>query len=63
MARAGVSPRIARNHVMLALTTDLPSAVVATQMGITPQTASRWAQFSQRDNAEYIAARTTLFPL
>ncbi len=63
MARAGVSPRIARNHAMLALTTDLPSAVVATQMGITPQTASRWAQFSQRDNAEYIAARTTLFPL
>lgn len=62
MARAGVSPRIARNYAMLALTSDLPPAVVATQVGITPQAASRWAQFSQRDSVEYIAARATLFP-
>lgn len=47
---------------MLALTSDLPAAVVATQVGITPQAASRWAQFSQRDSVEYIAARATLFP-
>lgn len=57
MARAGVSPRIARNYAMLALTSDLPAAIVATQVGITPQAASRWAQFSQRDSIEYIAAR------
>lgn len=60
MARAGVSPRIARNYAMLALTSDLPAAVVATQVGITAQAASRWAQFSQRDSAEYIAARVGL---
>lgn len=59
MARAGISPRIARNYAMLALTSDLPAAVVASQTGITPQAASRWAQFSQRDNAEYIAARAS----
>lgn len=58
LARAGVSPRIARNYAMLALTSDLPAAVVASQMGITPQAASRWAQFSQRDNSAYVAART-----
>jgi len=58
LARAGVSPRIARNYAMLALTSDLPAAVVASQVGITPQAASRWAQFSQRDNSAYVAART-----
>lgn len=59
MARAGVSPRIARNYAMLALTSDLPAAVVATQMGLTPQAASRWAQFSRRDSIEYIVARAS----
>ncbi|WP_298944319.1 hypothetical protein [uncultured Microbacterium sp.] len=43
---------------MLALATDLPAAVVATQLGLTAQTTSRWAQFSQRDSIEYIVART-----
>ena len=57
MARAGVSPRIARNYAMLALTSDLPAAVVATQVGITAQAAGRWAQFAQRDSVEYIVAR------
>lgn len=57
MARAGVSPRIVRNYAMLALTSDLPAAVVASQIGLTPQAASRWAQFSQCDSIEYIIAR------
>lgn len=59
MAQAGVSPRVARNYAMLALASDLPAAVVASQMGITPQAASRWAQFSQRDSIEYVVARTS----
>jgi hypothetical protein len=58
LARAGIQPRIARNHAMLALTTDLPAAVVAAQLGLTAQTTTRWAQYSQRDNIEYVAART-----
>lgn len=54
---AGVRPRITRNHALLALTADLPAAVVATQLGLTAQTTSRWAQFSQRDRIEYLVAR------
>jgi hypothetical protein len=47
---------------MLALASDLPAAIVAVQMGITPQTASRWSQFSQRDNSEFVAARADFLP-
>lgn len=57
LAAAGVRAQITRNHAMLALATDLPAAVVATQTGVTQQTASRWAGFSQRDNIEYVIAR------
>lgn len=59
LARAGVRPRVARNSALLALTSDLPAAVVAAQTGLTPQTATRWAQMSQRDNIAYVAARAT----
>lgn len=59
LARAGIHPQIARNSAMLALTSDLPAAVVATQMGLTAQTTTRWAKFSQRDSVEYLVARTS----
>ena len=49
-------------YAMLALASDLPAAIVAVQMGITPQTASRWSQFSQRDNSEFVAARADFLP-
>lgn len=58
LGQAGISTRTTRNYAMLALTSDLPAAVVATQLGLTPQTTTRWAQFSQRDGIEYIVART-----
>ena len=58
LARAGIRPQITRNTAMLALTSDLPAAVVAVQTGLTAQTATRWARFSQRDHIEYIVART-----
>lgn len=54
----GMQPRVTRNSAMLALTSDLPAAVVATQTGLTAQTTTRWAQFSQRDRVEYLVART-----
>lgn len=47
---------------MLALTSDLPAAIIATQLGLTPQTTTKWAQFAQRDNIEYIVARTHKMP-
>lgn len=58
LARAGIRPQITRTTAMLALTTDLPASVVAVQTGLTAQTATRWARFSQRDHIEYIVART-----
>jgi hypothetical protein len=57
LVRAGVHPQITRNYAMLALTNDMPAAVVAVQTGVTAQTASRWAPFSQRDRIEYLLAR------
>lgn len=57
LAQAGIHPQIARNSAMLALASDLPAAVVAAQMGLTAQTTTRWAQFSQRDSIEYLIAR------
>ena len=56
--QAGIHPQIARNSAMLALASDLPAAIVATQMGLTAQTTTRWARFSQRDSIEYILARS-----
>lgn len=57
LALAGIHTRHSRNFAMLALTTDLPAAIVSTQFGLTPQTATKWAQYSQRDRIEYIVAR------
>lgn len=57
LALAGIHPQVSRNSAMLALVSDLPAAVVATQMGLTAQTTTRWAQFSQRDSIEYLLAR------
>lgn len=57
LASAGIHPQITRNTAMLALTSDLPAAIIATQLGLTPQTTTKWAQFAQRDNMEYIVAR------
>ena len=58
LAHAGIRPQIAHNSAMLALSSDLPAVVLAAQMGLTAQTTTRWAQFSQRDSIEYPHART-----
>ena len=59
LTQAGIHPQIARNSAMLTLASDLPAAVVATQMGLTAQTTTRWAQRSQRDSIEYLVARAS----
>ena len=58
IAQAGISSTVTRNYAMLTLATDLPAAVVAAQLGLTAQTTTRWAQQSQRDNTEFIIARS-----
>lgn len=57
LGEAGIPPRISRNYAMVALTTDLPAAVVATQLGLSASATNRWAKFGQRDRTEYLLAR------
>lgn len=56
-AEVGIPTRLSRNYAMVALTTDLPAAVVATQLGLSASTTTLWAKFGQRDRAEYLLAR------
>jgi hypothetical protein len=57
LAEAGIPTRLSRNYAMVALTSDLPAAVVATQLGLSPSATALWAKFGQRDRAEYLLAR------
>lgn len=59
LARVSVHPRVARNTAMMALASEVPAAVIATQIGVTTPTATRWAQLSCRDNATFVLARVT----
>lgn len=62
LSAAGIPTRLSRNHALLALATELPAAVIAAQLDLRPQTTVRWARLSQRDNAEYLVARTVSRP-
>lgn len=55
--KAGISVRVNRNRAMLALTSDLPAAIVATQFGLHISSVTTWAKFAQRDQRAYLAAR------
>ncbi|CAN5479831.1 hypothetical protein BH10ACT9_BH10ACT9_14610 [soil metagenome] len=57
LAKAGIPTRLSRNYAMVALTSDLPAAVVATQLGLNASTTNLWARFGQRDGSEYLLAR------
>ncbi|WP_301150619.1 hypothetical protein [Mycobacterium simiae] len=57
LADAGIPSRLSRNYSMVALTTDLPAAVVAAQLGLSASATALWAKFGQRDRAEYLLAR------
>lgn len=57
LAEVEVPPRLSRNYAMVALTNDLPAAVVAAQLGLDASTTNLWAKFGQRDRAEYLLAR------
>lgn len=60
LAKAGIPTRLSRNYAMVALTSDLPAAVVATQLGLDPSTTNLWAKFGQRDGSEYLLARAEM---
>ncbi|MBT2495834.1 hypothetical protein J7E45_09455 [Microbacterium sp. ISL-59] len=57
LARIGVLPQTTRNTAMVALASDLPAAVISTQFGLTPESATRWAAHARRDSIEYLVAR------
>jgi hypothetical protein len=52
----GVST-LTRPYAMVALTSDLPAAVVAAQLGLNASITNLWVKFGQRDRAEYLLAR------
>ncbi|WP_131536084.1 hypothetical protein [Mycolicibacterium aromaticivorans] len=57
LAEAGVPSRLGRNYAMVALTSDLPAAIVAAQLGLSASATTQWAKFGQRDRTEYLLAR------
>ncbi|NEA49776.1 hypothetical protein [Streptomyces sp. SID10815] len=53
----GIDTRPARNSALVALSSDLPAPVLASILGLHPNTAVRWAGFAKTSWADYVAAR------
>lgn len=54
LTAAGIPSRVSRNHALLALSSDLPAAVLATQLGLSTTTTANWAKLAQRDYTAYL---------
>ncbi|WP_053675917.1 hypothetical protein [Streptomyces sp. WM4235] len=54
----GIVTRPARNAALVALSGGLPVPVLASILGLHPNTAVRWAGFTKTSWADYLAART-----
>lgn len=48
----------ARAAALISLAAELPAAVIADLLGISIQTAERWADHARYDWSQYLAART-----
>ena len=59
LTAAGIPSRISRNHALLALGSDLPAAVLATQLGLTTTTTVKWAALAGRDFTAYLHSHDT----
>ncbi|MDV7136714.1 hypothetical protein [Williamsia muralis] len=59
LTAAGIPSRISRNHALLALGSDLPAAVLATQLGLTSTTTVKWAALAGRDYTAYLHSHDT----
>ena len=57
LQRIGVQPGINRHGALVQLCGQLPAAVVSDLLGVSVQTAERWANIAGRPWADYIAAR------
>jgi hypothetical protein len=60
--RYGIHARLARNTALIGLAADMPAAVLADLLGISPQTAVRWARLGNIDWAAYLAAARKPIP-
>ncbi|HEY9313813.1 hypothetical protein [Williamsia sp.] len=59
LTAAGVPTRISRNHALLALSTDLPAAIISTQLGLSATTTTSWSRLAQRDHTAYLHSHDT----
>jgi len=57
LRRAGVSPRAARFAALIAFAAELPPPVLAELLGVTIQTAQKWAARTKPDWAAYLKSR------
>lgn len=57
LRRIGVQPSAHRHSALVQLCAQLPAAVVSDLIGVSVQTAQRWAEIAGRPWADYIAAR------
>lgn len=57
LTRYGVPSRLGRNAALLALATDLPAAVLASQLGLSIEAAVHWVRRAKRDWHGFLAAR------
>jgi hypothetical protein len=57
LQRIGMQPDINRHGALVQLCGQLPAAVVSDLLGVSVQTAERWASIAGRPWADYIAAR------
>lgn len=55
----GITTRASRQAALIAFAEELPPPVLADLLGLTVQTAQRWASYTQPDWAAYLAVRTT----
>jgi hypothetical protein len=58
----GVNSRATRQAALIAFAAELPPPVLADLLGLTVQTAQRWASYTQPDWAAYLEARTPPAP-
>jgi hypothetical protein len=63
LVQRGIQPGTARNAAMYLLAAEIPTPILAEMLGLSPNTAVRWAALAARDWAQYTAVRRTAQPL
>lgn len=56
LSKQGLYTRQARNTAMIRAVTDMPAVVVADLFGLSPGTATRWAEFANTNWSDHLNA-------